>query len=140
VKTLITGMMTLFNTGGDFYDDISGRLFFGNAPEGTDLSEGPFAVFFPVSDTNDDTFSEEMKDVAIQFSLFSGESSPAEILDMDTHLTALYKDKTFTVSDWTVVVMRRLQGSGPFNMPADVEAGTGKYWQTDIDFEITIQQ
>ena len=140
MKNLITGLMTLFNASNSFNTDIGGRLYFGQAPEGTDLANGPYAIFFPVSDVDDDTFTENQKEVYLQFSLFSGASSPAEILDMDTHLTALFKDKVFTVSGWTVVTMRRISGSGPLYNSADVEAGTGFYWQTDVDFTIFISK
>jgi hypothetical protein len=147
VKALITGLMTFFNAapGGvhnSFWTDVGGRLYFVEAPQGTNLSDGPYATFFPISDVNDDVFTKEGKEVYVQFSLFSGSSSAAEILDMDTHLSALFKDKVFTVpgtpAPWTVVVMRRVQGSGPINVPADTEAGTGRYWQTDVDFTISI--
>lgn len=142
MKALITGLMTTFNAapGGvhnDFWTDIDGRLFFGSAPAGTEL---PYAIFFPVSDVNEDVFAKDGKEVYLQFSLFSGESSPAEILDMDTHLSALFKDVTFSVTGWTVANMKRVQGSGPINVEADVEDATGNYWQTDVDFTVTVQK
>lgn len=140
MKEIITGLMTLFNAGGSFYNDIGGRLFYGQAPEGTNLADGPYAIFFPVSDVDDDTFTENMKEIYIQFSLFSGDSSPATIMDMDTHLTTLFKDKVFTVSGWTVVTMRRISGNGPIYNSADVEPGTGFYWQTDVDFTVSVNK
>ncbi len=140
MDALRLGLMTLFNAGGDFYNDIPGRLFYGDAPEGTNLSEGPYAIFFYVSDVDEDTFTENMKEVYVQFSLFSGDSSPAAILAMDTHLTAMFKDKTFAVTGWTVVIMKRVQGSGPINVPADVDAGTGRYWQFDVDFTVMVNK
>jgi len=134
------GIYSVFNTTNDFNTDVGGRLFYADAPEGTNLSEDAYAVFFFVSDVDEDTFSENMKDVYVQFSLFSGDSSPAAILKMDKDLTALYKDQIFDVTGWTVVVMRRVQGSGPINVPADVDAGTGRYWQHDVDFTVTVNK
>jgi hypothetical protein len=138
MKSIITGLMTLFNAGGTFYDDVSGRLYFGPQEE-MSLSDGPYAIFFVVSDTNEDTFKDKIRNIYLQFSLFSGASSAAEILDMDAHLTTAFNDQLFTVSAETVVMMHRLQGNGPINTPADVEAGTGRYWQYDIDFELIVQ-
>ena len=137
MNALRTGIFSLFTASSDFYTDIGGRLFYSMAPDGAEL---PYAVYFFVSDVDEDTFTENMKEVYVQFSLYSGASSPAEILDMDTHLAALFKDKVFTATGWTVVVMRRQQGNGPINVPADTEAGTGRYWQFDIDFQITISK
>jgi CRISPR/Cas system-associated endoribonuclease Cas2 len=99
----------------------------------------PYGIFFFVSDVNDDAFAKQEKEVYVQFSLFSGDSSPAAILKMDLDLTAMFKDKTFSVTGWTVINMKRVQGSGPIYNPADVEAGTGFYWQTDVDFIVSIE-
>jgi hypothetical protein len=141
MDALRIGIFALFTAISDLYADLSGRLYFGSAPEGTDL---PYGLFFFVSDVDDDTFTENMKEVYVQFSLFSGDSSPAAILKMDTDLTAMFKDKTFIVpgspAPWTVVTMRRISGSGPIYNSADVEAGTGFYWQTDVDFTITVNK
>jgi hypothetical protein len=79
-----------------------------------------------------------MKEVYIQFSLFSNSASPAEIMDMETDLSAMFKNVTFSVTGWIVVNMARINSSGPIYYMADVEAGTGFYWQTDCDFKITI--
>lgn len=137
MNALRTGIYTIFNTVNDFNTDISGRLFFTDAPDGTEL---PYGLFFYVSDTDDDTFTENFRDVYVQFSLFSGASSPAEILDLDLHLTALFKDKVFAVTGWTVISMRRISGSGPIYNAADMEAGTGFYWQFDSDYTILISK
>ena len=137
MDALRTGIYTIFNTTNDFNTDVSGRLFFGAAPDGMEM---PYAIFFYVSDVDEDTFTENMKEVYVQFSLFSGDSSPANILKADKDLTALFKDTIFTVTGWTVVTMRRISGSGPINVPADTEAGTGKYWQFDSDYTILISK
>ena len=142
MKAITTGLMTVFNSaqGGiqnSFWTDINGRLFDTEAPDNTEM---PFAVYFIVSDVNEDTFTEETHEVHIQFSLFSDKSSSAEIKDMETHLATMLKDKVFTVSGWTVVTTRRVMASGPQVTKADVEAGTGRYWQTDIDFQLTVSK
>lgn len=140
MDALRIGIMTLFNTGGAFYNAIPGRLFFGNAPEGTNLSEGDYAIFYIISDNPDDVFSKEGKEAYVQFSLFSGSSSPATVLAMALHLEAMLKDKTFTVTGWTVQNTFLQQTSGPINVEADVEAGTGRYWQTDADYRIVLEK
>jgi hypothetical protein len=134
MDALRLGIYALFTAASDLYADLGGRLFFGAAPDGAEL---PYGIFFFVSDVDDDTFTDTMKEVYVQFSLFSGDSSPAAILKADLDLTAMFKDKTFSVTGWTVVTMRRVSGSGPIYNSADVEAGTGFYWQTDVDYTIT---
>jgi hypothetical protein len=139
MDALRLGILALFNAGGDFFNDIPNRLFFGDA-EGANLAEGDYGIFFFVSDNPDDVFAKEGKEVYVQFSLFSGSSSPAAILAMAMHLEAMLKDKTFTVTGWTVRNTFLQQENGPINVPADTEAGTGRYWQTDIDYRIDLQK
>jgi hypothetical protein len=141
IEPLRQAIMTRFTiVSNDLYNDVGGRLFFGDAPEGTNLSDGPYAIFFFVSDVDEDTFTENMQEVYVQFSLFSGESSPTTIIGMDGHLSALFKDQSFVVAGWTMVIMKRVNGSGAINVPADTEAGTGRYWQFDTDFTVTLNR
>lgn len=142
MKAITTGLISLFTAapGGvhnDFWTDVNGRLFDTLAPDKTPM---PYAIYLFVSDVDQDSFTENMKEIHIQFSLFSDSGSSAQIKDMDTHLTAMLKDKVFTVTGWTVETTRRVNGNGPYLTPADLEAGTGKYWQTDIDFELVVNK
>jgi hypothetical protein len=145
-KYLRRGIMTHFNAvpGGahnDFWNDVNGRLFHKKAPSGTSLADGPYAVFFSVSDNDDgDTFTEDIKEQYVQFSLFTGPDQDDLIDDMDVHLTVLFKDKTFTVTGWTVVIMRRVQGNGPIDVEADTETGEGAYTQMDVDYTILLSR
>jgi len=145
-KEIRTGIMALFNaldgTGNnnDFYNDIPGRLFYKKAPRGTTLIEGDYAIFFFISDPDDDVFAKHGAEVYIQFSLFASEASDDKIDDMDTHLTNLFKDSSLTVSGWTAINMKRLQGSGPNTVTETTETGEETYNQTDVDFVISLQK
>jgi hypothetical protein len=140
MKNTIAGIFTLFNAGCTFNTSVGGRMFYSVAPTGTTLADGAYCVFFVVSNVDDDTFSENQNSIYIQFSLYSGTSSPTEILDMETYLTAMLKDKTFPVSGATVVHTHRLQSNGPTWTKADMELGTEGYWSTDVDFLIYINR
>jgi hypothetical protein len=121
---------------GGFWQDVGGRLFDTEAPQ---KAQFPYAVYFIVSDVSNDTFSERIDNVSIQFSLFSNASGTGEIKDMETHLADLFKNKAFTVEDETIIEMWRLQANGPYRVPADTEEGTGAYWQMDVDYEAVVQ-
>jgi hypothetical protein len=140
MKNTIQGLFTLFNAGNTFNTAISGRMYYSIAPAGTTLADGPYAIVFVVSNVDNDTFTENQNDIYLQFSLYSGLSSPAEILDMETYLTAMLKDKTFAVSGATVVTTQRLQSNGPTWTPADLETGKEGYWSTDVDFCVYINR
>ena len=145
MKNLATGLMTFFNAldesdaHNSFYNDIPGRLFYGKA-EGILLSEGAYVNYFIINDVDFDTFTENMVYIYIQFSIFSGSASVIEIMDILTHLSAWLKDTIFTVTSETVVHAKQIQSDGPYDVPANTEAGTSRYWQTDVDFEILINR
>ena len=138
------GLLTYFNAlsgavHNSFWLDINGRLYFNKAPQGTLLSNGPYATFFVVVDSNDDTFTEEIRDIQVQFSLFSGNSSADQILDMDEHLTSLLNRKSYTISGARVTMLRQ-QGEGPIlSKDSDGSDIADEYWQTDIDYLFMIQ-
>jgi hypothetical protein len=140
MKNTITGLFTLFNAGCTFNTAIGGRLYFSVAPAGTTLSDGPYATFDVVSVVDEDTFTENFVNLYIQFNLYSGLSSSAEILDMDSYLTAMLKDKIFSVVGATVVHTHRLQSNGPSWVKADMQLGTEGYWETSTDYEIYINR
>lgn len=140
MKALTAGLyeyLMLENRTESFWMAIGGRLYDTEAPQG---AEFPYAVYSIVSDTDIDTFTENMNQVYIQFSLFSGLSSSGEVKDIDSYLTAVLKDKVFAVDEATVVSCHRVQGNGPMRVQADVEAGAGAYWRMDADYEIFINR
>ncbi len=136
MKDLTTGIMTLFNTDNNFKTIIDGRLFKARVPVGTPL---PYAVFFVVSDTQDDTFKDTISEVLIQFSLFSGSSSTAEVEDMYAELKALYDDAQFTVTGNKIITMTR-QYAGFLNSPFDTIEGTEEVFQYDVDYQCYLQK
>ena len=146
LKNFKTGLYTLFTStpGGSnyaFFTDIGGRLYDTVAPNGVSLSNGPYAVYSIMTDVDSDTFTENMVYVFLQFSLYSGDvNDSSEIMDMDTHLSTMIKDKVWTVTNETIVYCHRQQGNGPNIIPANTEAGTGEYWQTTVDYEVLINR
>lgn len=133
MKNLITAIMTAF-TGAqnDFYDDIAGRMFLDEAPEGT---EYPYCVFMVVSGVPERTFSEHFTDTLIQFSLFSSSASAAEIADMYADLKTLYDEKSFTITSNTLIWFREANLA---TMVDEVTTPSGtvsvKHWA--VDFEV----
>jgi hypothetical protein len=73
----------------------------------------------------------------IQFSIFSESSGTTEIEDAYTHLTDLYDEVTFSITDALVMIMAR-QNANLISIEADVEGGTGEYFQYDVDYRVLI--
>ena len=84
--------------------DVGGRIYLDQAPEGT---EYPYIVFFIVVDTPEDVFARDGEDILIQFSLFSTSASVAEIADMYKDLKALFDNCSFSITNNTLIWMRR---------------------------------
>lgn len=82
------------SSGSALATDVSGRIFLDRAPEG---SVFPYIVFSIVGAIPIKTFSEDMKDVSIQFSLFSSSASAVEISDMHADLMSLYDECELTI-------------------------------------------
>lgn len=88
----------------DLYADIGGRLFKGEAPEGTEF---PYVIFFVVSDIPEYPGGKTIEQFLIQFSLFSSASSSTEIEDMLTHLRTLYDDVVLMITGNTEIYFIR---------------------------------
>ena len=128
LKTAIFGKMA----GTPFATAIGSRLYDTRAPQNPTL---PYAVYFIVSNVPDRTFSEDMADILVQFSIFSGASAQTEILDIGAKLIAVYDKAVLSASGSKQIFMELANGEGEVtDDPADTLAGTGAYFQCDVDF------
>lgn len=144
MDALRTGIYTVFTAapGGvnnALYAALGGRLFYGNA-NGMNLAEGEYAYFFPVSSNPADTFTEERRVVYLQFSIFSGSSSPAKIAEIAGYLIDLLKDKPFSMTGYVVEEVRLLSDSLPVWVQGETEAAGDGEWQDDVEFKITVSK
>ena len=133
-KTAIFGKMA----GTPFATAIGSRLYDGRVPQNP---VSPYAVFFIVSTVPDRTFTEDMLDILLQFSIFSSSAEQTEILDIGAALIALYDRCTLTATGSKQIFMELANGEGEVtDYPADTLAGTGAYFQNDIDFNIKLSR
>jgi hypothetical protein len=136
LKNLTTAIFGKCVEGTDLHADIGGRLFKGRAPEGT---EYPYVVFMLISDVPENTFSEDLDDVVIQFSLFSLVSSSAEVEDMFTHLKAIYDDCSLTISGSSLIWMKR-QVAQLMAEEHTTPSGTVEAWHYAVDYSILLEK
>jgi len=122
--------------GSAFETAIGGRFYKGRAPEGAAY---PYAVYLLVSDVSDPTFTEQLEDVVIQFSLFSNASSSGEIEDIFKNLKALYDDCALTIVGSTHIWMMR-QNATLSPEEHTTPAGTVEVWHYAIDYSIMTQE
>lgn len=91
-------------TGSAFSTAVGGRIYLDDAP---DKATFPYCVFFIVSAVPNDTFSEKLDDILIQFDLFSTSKGATEITGMYNKLTTLFDDCDLTITDALSLSMSR---------------------------------
>jgi len=136
MKKLSEGIYTLLS-GSAFFSDVAGRVFKGQAPDGTDY---PFCVYLFISDVPEYTFSEQYERVFLQFSIFSSASSSTEIEDALTHLKSLYDDCALSVTGYDTVWMRRTGGTLPNMEEHTTPAGTQSIWIAHVEYEVYLSK
>ena len=135
MKNLSTAIFSKF-TGSAFATSIGGRLYKGRAPQNPTW---PYAVYFIVSDVPQDTFTEGIEEVRVQFSIFSKASSSTEIEDAFASLWALFDDCVLSITSATHLSMTR--GDATLTSgELDVADGSGEYWQYDVDYDVLMKR
>ena len=105
MKALFDAIYTLFAAGGDFYDDMGGRLYLYEQPQGATY---PLCVYTLVSDAPEFYFrSKEWEDIDIQFNIYTKESSADNILDYYEHLKTMFDNAALSVTGWSKVGFTR---------------------------------
>ena len=112
---------------------ISNRLLKGQAPEDTAF---PYSVYFVVTNTPERTFTEDYRNVIVQFSLFSSESGSTEIENMAAALEALYDEQPMTVTGSTLIWMKLTSTTGANKEDHITPSGTQSVWVVHSDYEI----
>ena len=112
-----------------FYTAIGGRLFYGEAPQG---GTEPYAVFFGVAAVPDDTFTEELDDISIQFNCYSGSSSPSEAGELLKKCRDLFDGAKLTVVGNRDIKLFRELSTPPWK--------NGDAWITSIEFTLLMQE
>jgi len=111
---------------------IGGRMYLDQAPGKPTF---PYVVFFIVSSVPEKTFTEDMSETLIQFSIYSASSSATEISAIYAALKTLYDECSLTITGSSLVWMKE---TNLVTMTEDMTTATGtttlKHWA--VDFEV----
>jgi len=80
-----------------FYNDVSGRMYLYNAPQGATF---PYCVYFPVVDVSDVDFTDEREELLVQFNVFSQNNSAAQAGTLLASCKTMFDDCSLTVTGW----------------------------------------
>lgn len=134
LKTAIYGKMA----GSAFATAIGSRLYDGRVPQNP---VSPYAVFFIVSTVPDRTFTEDMLDILLQFSIFSSSAEQTEILAANAALVALYDKAVLSASGSKQIFIELASGEGEVtDYPGDTLAGTDAFFQSDVEFNVKLSR
>ena len=119
-------------TGSALASRIGTRLYKGRAPERADY---PYIVFQIISDVPNNTFTENLEDILIQFSLFSSTSGTTEVENMYTDLKTLYDECSMTIIGSTLLHMLR-QNAILMTEDHTTPNGTVSVWHYAVTYEV----
>jgi len=122
-------------TGATLSSLVRGQIFIGRAPKGTAY---PYIIFFPISDVPEDTFKNKIDSVAIQFSLFSSNSSLIEIEGIYSSLIALLDDAVLTITGLTQCILYR-ENTIFIDEQVITPSGTEDVWHYAVDYQIIVE-
>lgn len=91
-------------SGSTLFNDVGGRVFTDQAPEGTEF---PYIVLSIISNVPDNTFTEDYEDTLIQFSIFSISESLTEISNIYADMKTLFDECSMTITSNTLIYMKR---------------------------------
>jgi len=126
-----TGIKTLFDTSNTFHTAMTGGLWF---VESKPKNTFPYCVYSFLGDKPMYTFGtsnpEEGEDILVQFTIFDKSSSSANINNYESYLVALFDWASITVTDYTLMEMRRDEAIAPFKVD--------NIWQSVTTYRIKI--
>ena len=114
----------------DFYIGLGGRLYYGHAPQ---ECAKPYAIFWNVASVPDDTFSETIDDISIQFNIYSDLYSYTEAGSLLQKCRALYDGAALEVVGSRDIILTRSMSIPPWKENEDT-------WISTIEFENLIQE
>jgi hypothetical protein len=111
-----------------FYNAVGGRFSYGEGKQG---GAYPYAVYFGMPVTNEDTFQEEIDGGSFQINIYSDNRSPSEVMQALQVCRALFDGVTLEIPGYRNVTLKREMATPPWK--------DGNEWVASIEFETLIQ-
>jgi len=128
MKVLFDAIKAKFNIDNPLKTDLSGRLYFMQAPQ---TAVFPYCVYSPISDMYEYNFTADFENIVVQFSIFSTDENAVNIESYFGHLKDLYDWGVLSVTGYTHVYMRREQS----RLLKDDRA-----WHRQVDYRIFLEK
>ena len=127
MQVLFEGIYTKFSDDGDLSGAVTGMYL----TEAIQTAVMPYITYHLISNVADWTYTEDMENSLIQFSIFDDSSSSTTILDIFEKLKTCYDWVTLTVTPYNSIYVKR-----EFN----ILTRDNDIWKMDCQYRIEIQK
>jgi len=127
MQVLFTGLWNKYNGNTALKAAVTG-MYLTEAPQGTVY---PYITYYLISNVADWTYTEDMENSLIQFSIFDNSSSSVKILDIFEKLKTCYDWVTLTVTGYNSIYVKR-----EFNILTRVN----DIWNLSCQYRIELQR
>lgn len=116
-------------SGSDFATATGGRFSYGGANAGTAY---PYATYFGLPSTNEDTFAEEIDGMSIQINIYSDKSSPIEAMQILKNCRAIFDGAVIVSTGNRSAILNREMETPPWK--------NDDIWVVSIEFNASLQK
>lgn len=127
MKDFFTAVYSLGTSDNGFSTAIDKRFYYGMAPQDCGM---PYAVFFGVSETPEDTFTEDIDEMSFQINIYSDKASAGEVMDIYKKCRTLFDSAVVQVGGFDVLLEREM------STPAWRD---GDLWCVSVEFTAMVQ-
>jgi len=127
MQVLFTGLWNKYNSNAALKAVVSG-MYLTEAPQTATM---PYITYHLISNIADWTYTEDMENSLIQFSVFDNNNSSTTILDIFEKLKTCYDWKALTVVGYNFIYLKR-----EFN----VLTKENGIWKMDVQYRIEVQK
>ena len=113
-----------------FYTAIGGRFYYGEAKQGASF---PYAVYFGSSQSDEDTFSETIDEVAFQINIYSDKKTSTEAMQLSDYCRELFDGASVTPAGYKDCYIKREMIAPPIKT-------TGNEWFAALEFMNYLQE
>lgn len=130
MKALASSITTYFNIANSLKTSLSGQMY---PHEASESATYPYGVYYIISEFHDEDFTDAHENITVQFSVFSDDHSPEEILTLSEQLKSLFDDAALAVTGYRLIRFHRESAQ----LIRDEERKT---WSAIIDYDVILEK
>ena len=130
MKELLAAITTHFNVGSDLKTALSSQLY---PHEAEQTATFPYGIYYIITENTDYNFTDEEENITVQFTYFSDDHGPAEILTLEGYSKALFDNAVMSVTGYRLLQFKR----SDTRLLKDAEMDT---WSLIVEYDVMIEK